>query len=459
MGAQRRIYTLSGLPPEVIAVAFAKTSRCPDPFDKIAAELNEDKSRQFHEKWVIGYGHGSIMEHAVLSIALENVSILLTKFLEDNRLASYTEKSTRYQVFDKEHYYKPENLMSSDLGKIYEETCDFLIDKYTELVQKMTAFMQSKYPKAADETGGVYNTKIKNKVLDNLRCLLPVSILTNLGMTINTRNLRWAIVKLASSDLKEFNEIGAELKQCAENITPTLLKHAEKNEFIEKNSTLLKELSIKLITGTKQQKENTVDLVEYDKNGEDKIICSILYKNTGLSYLEIKQKVINLSKEEKGDIIQKAFEGLGKFDIPIRETEMPEYIFDILMDYGAFRDVQRHRICTQINPDLDVDYGYSIPEDVIEAGMEADYKSCMEKAKETFTKIKEKFPKEAQYVVPLAYRKRVLIKMNFREAFHFIRLRSGKQGHASYRKIAQNMYDLIKDVHPMLGKQLVVDKT
>jgi thymidylate synthase ThyX len=278
-------------------------------------------------------------------------------------------------------------------------------------------------------------------------------------MTINTRNLRWAIVKLASSDLKEFNEIGAELKQCAENITPTLLKHAEKNEFIEKNSTLLKELSIKLITGTKQQKENTVDLVEYDKNGEDKIICSILYKNTGLSYLEIKQKVINLSKEEKGDIIQKAFEGLGKFDIPIRETEMPEYIFDILMDYGAFRDVQRHRICTQINPDLDVDYGYSIPEDVIEAGMEADYKSCMEKAKETFTKIKEKFPKEAQYVVPLAYRKRVLIKMNFREAFHFIRLRSGKQGHASYRKIAQNMYDLIKDVHPMLGKQLVVDKT
>ena len=99
----------------------------------------------------MGYGHSSIAEHAVLSIALENVSILLTKFLEDNRLVSYTEKSTRYQVFDKEHYYKPKNLMDSNLGKIYEETCDFLIDKYTELVKKMTSFMQNKYPRATDK--------------------------------------------------------------------------------------------------------------------------------------------------------------------------------------------------------------------------------------------------------------------------------------------------------------------
>lgn len=459
MSAKRRIYTLNGLPPEVIAVAFAKTSRSPEPFDKIAAELNEDKSRQFHEKWVVGYGHSSIMEHAILSIAIENVSILLTKFLEDNRLASYTEKSTRYQVFDKEHYYKPQSITESDLAQTYQETCDYLIDKYTELVEKMTPFLKNKYPKQEDELETVYNMKIKNKVLDNLRCLLPVSILTNLGMTVNSRSLRWAIVKLASSDLKEFQEIGEELKQCAEKITPTLLKHTEKNEFIEKSNKSLKEISDKSIKGTKQVRDNNVELVEYDKNGEDKVVCSILYKNTGLPYLEIKQKVMNMTKEEKEEIIKRAFEGLGKFDIPIRETEMPEYVFDLLIDYGAFRDVQRHRICTQIGPDLDTDYGYALPEEVVEAGMEQDYRTCMEKAKEAFLKIKGKFPKEAQYVIPLAYRKRILIKMNFREAFHFIRLRSGKQGHISYRKIAQSMYDLINDVHPILGKQLVVDKT
>src|SRR3989338_4971553 len=116
---KRRIYALTGLPPEVVAVAFAKCSRSPESFDKIAAELNEDKSRKFHEKWVVGYGHSSVAEHAVLSIALENVSILATKVIEDNRLASFTEKSTRYQEFDKEQYYKPKRLMESKFAKVY----------------------------------------------------------------------------------------------------------------------------------------------------------------------------------------------------------------------------------------------------------------------------------------------------------------------------------------------------
>src|SRR3989339_1357238 len=108
---KRRIYALAGLPPEVVAVAFAKCSRSPEPFDKIAAELNADKSSEFHEKWVVGYGHSSVAEHAVLSIAMENVSILATKVIEDNRLASYTEKSTRYQIFDRDKYFKPAKIM------------------------------------------------------------------------------------------------------------------------------------------------------------------------------------------------------------------------------------------------------------------------------------------------------------------------------------------------------------
>ena len=238
MTAKRRIYALNGYPPEVIAVAFAKTSRSPESFDKNVSELNEDKSRQFHEKWVINYGHSSIAEHAVLSLALENVSILFTKVLEDNRLASYTEKSTRYQIFDKEHYYMPENVMSSELGREYKETCDFLIDTYTHLFEKMTEYMKQKFPKTDAETDLAYQTKIKNKVLDNIRYMLPVSCLTNLGMTINARNLSRAITKLLSHPLKEMQEIGQELKDCASQVTPTLLKHAEKSEFIEKNEKI-----------------------------------------------------------------------------------------------------------------------------------------------------------------------------------------------------------------------------
>ncbi len=459
MSAKRRVYSLNGLPPEVVAVAFAKTSRNPEPFDQIAAELNADKSRQFHEKWVVGYGHGSVMEHAVLSLALENVSVLFTKVLEDNRLASYTEKSTRYQVFDKEHYYKPKEIMDSELGQLYEETSDFLIDTYTALVPKMTEFIKNKYPKQENELEPVYNTRIKNNVLDNLRYLLPTSILTNLGMTINSRNLRWAIVKLLSSPMREMNEIGQELKDCASQITPTLLKHAEENPFMKENAAKMAEISKKYISGIKYEKTNDVELVEYDKDAENKILCSILYKNTSLPYEEIKKKIINLTKDERDEILNKSFEGLGKFDVPIRETEMTNYVFDMLVDYGAFRDIQRHRICTQINPDFDISFGYSIPADITEAGFEPEFVRCMEKAKSAFLKIKEKFPKEAQYIIPLAFRKRVLISMNLREAFHFIRLRTAPQGHTAYRRIAQKMYDLINQVHPTLGKNLVVNKS
>ncbi len=458
MSAKRRIYTLNGYPPEVIAVAFAKTSRTPEPFDQIASELNEDKSRQFHEKWVINYGHSSIAEHSVLSIALENVSILFTKVIEDNRLASFTEKSTRYQVFDKEHYYLPENVLNSEVGKEYRETCDFLIDTYTELFEKMNEYMKTKFVKSDEETDGAYAMKIKNKVLDNIRYMLPVACLTNLGMTINARNLSRAIVKLLSNPLKEMQEIGQELKECSSKITPTLMKHAEKSEFMEKNQNKLEEIS-KIIQGEKKESENDIELVHYDSEAEEKFISTIIYKNSNLPFKEVMEKVKTLPLEEKQKIIDTAFEGLEKHDIPIRETEIPEYIFDILVDYGAFRDIQRHRICTQINPDLSPDYGYSVPQDIMDAGFGLHYRECMEKANLTFKKMKEKFPKEAQYVLPLAYRKRVLMKMNLREVFHFIRLRSGKMGHISYRRIAQKMHTLINEVHPMLGKNLVVDKS
>jgi thymidylate synthase ThyX len=458
MAVKRRIYTLNGYPPEVIAVAFAKTSRSPEPFDKNASELNEDKSRQFHEKWVINYGHSSIAEHAVLSLAMENVSILFTKVIEDNRLASYTEKSTRYQIFDKEHYYKPENIMNSELVKEYQESCDFSIDTYTELFNKMTEYMKTRFIKTEEESEALYNIKIKNKVLDNIRYMLPVSCLTNLGMTINARNLSRAITKLLSHPLKEMQEIGQELKECASNITPTLLKHAEKSEFIEKNDIRLAEMS-KTLEGEKKESQNDIELVHYDPQAEDKFIATILYKNTNLPFKEIMEKVKKLSMQEKQKIIDSAFENLDKYDTPIRETEIPEYVFDVLIDYGAFRDVQRHRICTQINPDLTPDYGYSVPQDITEAGFELHYRECMEKANLAFKKIKEKFPKEAQYVLPLAYRKRLLLKMNLREVFHFIRLRSGKTGHISYRRIAQKMHTLVNEVHPMFGKNLVVDKS
>jgi len=451
---KRRIYALTGLPPEVAAVTFAKCSRSSEPFDKIVAELNADKSRKFHEKWVVGYGHSSVAEHAVLSLAIENVSILATKVIEDNRLASFTEKSTRYQVFDKERYYKPENLMKSRFAKLYEETADFIMDAYTRLFPLMTNFLKKKYPNAQE-------IEIKNMACDNLRYLLPTAALTNLGMTVNARNLEWGIVKLLTHPLKEMQEIGEELKEAALKMTPTLIKYTKFNEYLGETIKSMENLSLKKLSilDNKIKNKQGVALVEYDTDAEDKIVAALLYRFSKLPYEQIKTEVKSMKKEEKEKIIDEALKRLDKFDRPLRELEHIYFTFDVLMDYGAFRDVQRHRMCTQTNQEFTVEHGYSVPKEINEAGFIEDFIACMEKAKKAYLQIVKEFPKEAQYIIPLAYNKRLLMTINLRELFHFIKLRSSKMGHISYRKIAWEMYDLIKEKFPGIAKYIECDKS
>lgn len=446
--AKRRIYTLTGLPPEVVAVTFAKCSRSPEDFDKIAEELNADKSRKFHEKWVVGYGHSSVAEHAVLSIAIENVSMLATKVLEDNRLASYTEKSTRYQVFDKERYFKPKKIMDSKFGALFEKSADFILETYQKLFPKMIEFLKKKYPEAKE-------IEIKNKALDNLRYLLPVAVQTNLGMTINARNLEYGIVKLMSHPLDEMKEIGEELKEAALKVTPTLIKYTKPNEYIIETLKSLREKSIKI---NEIKNEEGAVLVEYDSDAEDKLVASILYRFSHAPYKEVKEKVKSMSKEEKEKVIDESLKRLGKFDRPLREFENVVYVFDVLMDYGAFRDVQRHRMCTQTNQVFSISHGFDVPGEVKEAGMENDFVLCMNTAKEVYDAISKELPDEAAYIIPMAYKKRLLMTMNLRELFHFIKLRSTKHGHESYRKIAWDMYDSIAKVHPFIAKYIEVTR-
>lgn len=457
---KRKIYTLEGLSPEIRAVTFAKCSRSPESFADIAKELTEEKSSEFHEKWVVGYGHSSVAEHAVLSLALENVSILATKVIEDNRLASYTEKSTRYQVFDRDKYYKPKKLMASSLGPPYEETANFLFDTYTDLVAKVMDYVKTKIQKTEEMTDKMYETACKAKACDIVRYILPTATLTNLGMTVNARNLEHAIAKLLSHPLEEMQDIGRELKEAAKKSTPTLIKYADANTYLEETEKSLADLT-KNILGVENvaPQENEAKLVAHDDDALDRVITPLLYKHANLPYPKIAEKVKNLPQVEKEKILDEALKRMGQFDRPLRELEHTYYTFDILMDYGAFRDVQRHRICTQTNQEIAPDYGYAIHEDIVAAGFQKKYEECMKRAAETYRKIFAEFPKEAQYILPLAFRKRVLITWNLRELFHFIPLRSSKRGHISYRRIAQQIWDEVNRVHPYFAKYIKVDKS
>ena len=452
------IYLLKDMPPEVKAVTFAKCSRSPDSFSDIARELTEEKSKEFHEKWVVGYGHSSVAEHAVLSIAMENVSILATKVIEDNRLASFTEKSTRYQIFNRDKYYKPENILNDPEYKaIYEETQNFLFDTYERLSNPMIEFFSNRITRE-DGIGEIqYKTILKSKACDEVRFLLTPATLTNMGMTINARNLEHAITKMLSNPLQEIQNIGNALKQIGQEETPTLLKYANPNSYISDTDKKLDLISEFVLTTPPEIDDSPVTIVDYDHDAEDKLITALLYKHSTLSYTQIKEQVKNLSFEHKLKIINEALNERGNHDQPLRELEHIYYTFDVLIDYGAFRDIQRHRMVTQTNQKLTPNIGYTIPKLIIEAGFEKEFRDCMEKAKEGYNKLFTKYPNEAEYVLPLAFKKRVLMTWNLRELHHFISLRTGKMGHWSYRSVAQQCYRELEKIHPILAKYIRVN--
>lgn len=469
------IYALKNLPPEVVSVLFAYVSRSPKSFrDNLLKLLKkgellpsdtfseatdyfasaEKKARKFHEKWVVGFGHKSVAEHAVCSAALENVSILASKAIEDSRLAAFTEKSTRYQLFDKTKYLKPKKIMNSKFSNQYEETMDSLFDFYVNSMDKMIEFMKEKHPKKNSMNEKFYKSITKARACDVLRYALPASTLTNIGMTTNAREWEHTIVKLLSCPLNEVNQIGAELKKECGKILPTLLKAAEKNKYLHKTENRMHSFAREFAFKPMQGK--AVELICSDENPEAKLTASILYRYSHQSYKQALEKAMQLSEVEKERVIDKFTKGIGSMQ-PLREFEHTYFTFDILVDFGAFRDIQRHRMCTQTTQLLSTEHGYSTPLEIKECGLKKEFEECMLSAKELFDSMQKKMPFEAQYCVPLAFKKRVLFTWNLRELWHFIKLRSTKAGHESYRKIAQQCYREIKQKHPLLAKYLIVE--
>ena len=238
---KRDIYLLSSkeLSPETIAVAFAKTSRLPHSFRDIAADLTDEKSAQFHEKWVVGYGHASVAEHAVLHMAIENASRIAMEAIESNRLASYTEKSTRYQKWDTDAFHIPVELDGHSLRDEYFTTCRTLFNTYVASLESVKALIAKDIPRREDEKDASYDRRIRSRYVDVCRFILPAASLANVGMTANGRVLENAIRKWLSSPLAEVREIGETVKQVAQGELPTLVKYAEAvNYWVETGNDL-----------------------------------------------------------------------------------------------------------------------------------------------------------------------------------------------------------------------------
>jgi thymidylate synthase ThyX len=446
----RRIYLLdpSQYSPETIAVAFAKTSRSPLPFDAIAEDLNAEKSAEFNEKWVVGYGHASVAEHAVLHLAIENVSRLAVETIEGNRLASFTEKSTRYQNWQHQAFFTPPELKDHPLAQGYQDTCTKLFDFYIDCQPQLVAQLMRERSRLAGESEVAYERCIHSQALDAARYLLPAASLANLGMTANARTLEYAISKMLSSQLEEVRQIGESIKLTACASVPTLIKYAA---AIEYQRSLTASDCSKSVQPCNNTGSDWLTLVNYNSLGVEKLLASMLYRHGDQDYGTYFKHASNLADEEKTKLLGSFLDGMGTHDTPPHEFEHTSYTFDILMDQGAYYEVKRHRMMTQSPQTLGGSLGYATPRIFEESGLLKRYQEAMDLSAACWKELVDWNPSVASYVVANGFNRRLLLSLNVREAYTFIKLRSSPNAHFSVRRVARRMAEEIQKVHPMLA--------
>ena len=450
---------------------------------------NEERGEKFYDKILSGYGDDSVAELGEAQIAIEGLSNIAVKTIEDRRIGlSYLEKSSRYVPWNKKvdgmyKFYRDPDIMKSKNADAYEHACNHSFNIYSTCIDPMIKYIREKYGiemySFKDTTDGkdkafsslndagdikaaeqIYNSSTRAKALDVLRGLLPASTLTNVGICGNGRAFEYLLTVLGSSTLEEEKTLADQIKNELDTTIKSFVKRATEKYGLEMQNYLSNvRTASKYMTprGNKSVIEtgSMTSLVEYEpeKSAINKIISSIMYDRCGLSYGKLLEYVGNLTDVEKDNIIEKHVEiRANRRQRPSRAFEGVYYTFDIRSNFGMFRDIHRHRTLTMHRQILTTNHGYCIPDEIEEAGFGKDFADCMQSSKETFNIISKDYPEQAQYMVNFAYNYPYLMKLNLREACHLIELRTIPQGHADYRRMAQDMLNQIRTVHPGLSK-------
>jgi thymidylate synthase ThyX len=446
----RRVYLLSPrrLSPETIAVTFAKTSRSPLSFEQIAAELSEEKSAEFHEKWVVGYGHASVAEHAVLHIAFENVSRLAVECIEGNRLASYTEKSTRYQKWDPQGYFVAPEVVGTQHEPVYRNACATLFAAYHESLDALRRVVQEANPRRPGESEEKWDGRVRSRYVDAGRFLLPAAALANLGMTANARVLEHAIRKMLAHPLAEVRAIGGQVRTAAEREIPTLLKYANPTPYLSETPVELARKASSLPAG---RSKDWFRLVEEDPDGELKVLAGGLYPFGTGSFEQALDHVRGLAEPERRALAETLLSRLGRFDDPLRALEHMTFTAEVTIDQGAYFELKRHRLMTQSPQRLTASLGFAVPRLFAQAGIEEAYRRAMEAAADAYEHLREWNPEVAAYVVPNGFNRRVLMTFNLRQAYHLAELRAAANAHFSMQRLALRLADEMRRAAPMVS--------
>ena len=517
----RPVFALVNLPEVVKGALFARYSRSPKSLrrlflDEFVGELDIrgdatvdatvglSRAEDLYSRVFVEYGDDSVAQLGGVHLACEQASNLLTKILERGRLMAYLEQSTRYIAYDNRlpnghyRYHRPSDVLDSSLGARYVGDMDRLYDTYADLLARVHADLQGRYPKKAGDSDLAHRQAVRAKALDATRGLLPAAALSNVGMYGTGQSYELLLVRMRAHPLPEARHYADLMLEELRKVIPSFVQRVDRtdrgvawSEYFASNRQTTAAIVDRLVGRSAGMSGHGGEtraggrgegpdgeggggarvgggegegegegrpegrLVDFDPDGERKVIAAICYAYSDASEDELARRVDLLGTDERRAILA-AYVGerTNRRHRPGRAFERTGYRFDLLTDYGAFRDLQRHRMATVEWQDLGPVHGFAVPEAVVDAGLDGAYRSSLERSAELYGALVDTFPVAAPYAVALAFRIRYVIQCNAREAMHLIELRSGTQGHPSYRSVAHQMHRLIAE---QAGHRLIAE--
>ena len=490
------VYAVYGAEPEVQAYAMAKYSRSALSMKESLREINEQKAEKFLNTFYFQYGHRSIADLAHIAIAVEKLSILAAVALVDEQRWDGQERSTRYQDFKRGGFFAPDFTGLEMCELRYRDTIAMLMAEYEALSERMWQYLAEKTPRPADMKPEAYERTLRARAFDVSRYLLPLATNTSVGQIVNARTLESQIARLLSHTHPEVRHLGERLKQAAKEpaynvnetryrqlieeakayddawarqlredilkpvrVAATLVKYAEANAHAIETRRELRQAAKEVMGNAPIADAPAVDLLDPDPL-EIELPTTLLYEHCHSPYRQIRERVEALGGERRREIVDLGVKHRGKHDEMLRAFHAGQsFRFYILMDIGGFRDMHRHRRCTQIGQEFTAAHGFDTPDQVRAAGVEKRYTEAMQRAAATAEHVRGELQRagradaeaSSQYLIPLGYRKRTLFKMDFAEAVYIAELRTGPGGHFSYRRVAYQMYEAVARKHPVLG--------
>ena len=445
---------LEELTPETIAAAYARISRSPRPVNELRAlaRAEVEKARRSNRSIVFDMGHSSIAEHAVFNIDILGVSRLLVEEIEKFRLSSYTEKSQRYVLLE-DDFVIPREIQEAGLEPLYAGTIREQNRFYHELYGRLRAHVFDRNPDLASDPGN--KPLLEGWAKEDARYIIALGTETQLGMTINARNLELMLRRLAAHELEEARAFSRRLYDATTRVSPSLIRYAAATDYDRLTRRDLREKAALLAAGQdsvpamQTGEEPAVVLTGATDRADDQIAAALIHSSTLLPKSRCLDLAAGMGTEEKIDLIRTALRHLKAFDPVLREFEHVDLHFELIVSASCFAQLKRHRMATLTGQDYDPALGVTIPPAVAAVGMEAPFLAMIARTDAAHDRLRQAVPAAAAYILTNAHRKRVALKVNARELYHIARLRADRHAQWDIRQLAERMIALGKEAMPL----------